>query len=321
LHASQICNNFILSHFSFEASLLRSEIRDGWLVPTHRAILLEESLLLERKRRACRVCGQGVSRFSLQTLIPEPDILLDQEACPHYPSFLSPDCGDRDHAELRFGLSTPGPQYMRFLEEYGRELRIRGELAGLLTATPISDMSSLSDEGNSEESSRETEFEWQISTYAVRPYLRRLDLLRRGDGSCGISCDVASSASTITPQRSKISLGRKIIARTFLGKILGLETDVKQERKRVFGELPQGSRERIMSEIREKDGFWRDDTSAALLWYFGIDGVGGLGPPSPTSMSLVPPAPTEEKVTYIPSSLSRDYILRLMPRIGAEDQR
>lgn len=45
-HAATICNNHILTHHALSASYLNSIYLDGWLVPSHPAIAIQERLLL-----------------------------------------------------------------------------------------------------------------------------------------------------------------------------------------------------------------------------------------------------------------------------------
>ena len=45
-HAATICNNHILTHYALSASYLNSIYLDGWLVPSHPAIAIQERLLL-----------------------------------------------------------------------------------------------------------------------------------------------------------------------------------------------------------------------------------------------------------------------------------
>jgi hypothetical protein len=83
-HASSICNTHITTHYSLEAAVLHPVLKNGWLVPT-----------LPGVRETCKkYCEQPLGSLHKERM-------------------------------MRWGkkmkLSEPGPQFLRFLELYGRD--------------------------------------------------------------------------------------------------------------------------------------------------------------------------------------------------------
>jgi hypothetical protein len=132
-NAATICNIQISTHHVYAAAIFQPSLRDGWLVPTHPIILAEEERL------------HGTSRY-LASIKPDG-------------------YGDPGHALARqpvqtgLGLlSNPGPQFLRFLQEYQREILI---YASSLDAADM------------------------IACYCVRRFLEKLDCLYGETVRCG----------------------------------------------------------------------------------------------------------------------------------------
>lgn len=110
-----------------------------------------------------------------------------QEAWRHYSMICGSDSSEEDlmnwkglrctgnhETALRVSLSEPGPQYLRFLEEYAFEISVRWEMENPARDTERDDFV---DDAGSER------FEFMVGNYAVRKYIEKLDALM--DGSRG----------------------------------------------------------------------------------------------------------------------------------------
>ena len=134
-NASTICNNLIMAHYAHEASIIGTKFQDGWLVPTHPAVLREEKQLVKYASRS--------ARSRAQTAPPRP--LL--------------------HPTVRTKLSEPGPQYLRFLIECSFEIRVANSM---FIDNPPSAVSCCCKETPQEK------FDRWIGLYTIRRFLNRL---------------------------------------------------------------------------------------------------------------------------------------------------
>lgn len=66
IHAAHICNTHITQHFALEARLLKSTIRDGWLVPTHQSVRTNLSSTSLPKTEELRVLSEPGTSFALE---------------------------------------------------------------------------------------------------------------------------------------------------------------------------------------------------------------------------------------------------------------
>lgn len=89
LNASSICNQAIRSRFPVEAKVLQSELEAGWLVPTHEKVAEEEEYF--RQNLNIFRPSNNEQRFSLLGKLPT-------------------------ETTVSIKLTSPGPQYLHFLE-------------------------------------------------------------------------------------------------------------------------------------------------------------------------------------------------------------
>ncbi|KAH8792362.1 hypothetical protein F5882DRAFT_78772 [Hyaloscypha sp. PMI_1271] len=113
LNASSICNEAIWSRFPVEAKVLRSELEAGWLVPTHEKVAEEEENF--RQKLNTIQTSNNDQRFSLLG-----KLLTD--------------------TTVSIKLTSPGPQYLYFLEHNILRLSTPGELFVRRDALPCSEV-------------------------------------------------------------------------------------------------------------------------------------------------------------------------------------
>jgi hypothetical protein len=135
-NASTICNNLIMTHYAREASIIGTTFQDGWLVPTHPAVVREEKQLVKHAPRS--------ARSRALTVPPRP--LL--------------------RANVRTKLSEPGPQYLRFLSEYSFEIRVASTMF-MESPGPTTDSCCCTD-------TPQQKFDRWIALYTIRRFLARL---------------------------------------------------------------------------------------------------------------------------------------------------
>jgi hypothetical protein len=132
-HAAALCNTLICARYPLEAALLNSKLQDGWLVPTHPCVLNEEAYARNRHRHhrsksssssasASSFCTVGSSFSSSRS--------RSRDTSPSSPwsSSVSAGCSFAADSRIRLDLSTPGPQYLRFLAEYSFEIRVAEQM-------------------------------------------------------------------------------------------------------------------------------------------------------------------------------------------------
>jgi hypothetical protein len=253
---------------------------NGWLVPTLPCIALEEKMLLERKRRACLLCVSSTSPFDPKSRRP----------CPHHP-------------KLPLSLSSPGPQYLHFLETYGHEILYRAEQAQVAREEEeerrVAIGSVESDEGFgvnegdlviqygrelSLDEIYQRELGNRVGMYCIRPFLAKLDNsavtdknlsgsgvaegdTRQGEG--GIVVKNKERGSVIASQIVQHWDALKAKSKRFQdrkGLELGCCFGRKKKKERLFGEV-------LSSELEKKKVVRVDETKKALAWYYGETGV------------------------------------------------
>ena len=277
LHASGICNEYILSRFLPSAVLFDSRFQDGWLVPTDSVVWHEENMLLERKRRHC-TARQGQAQSIRQQKVDKSVI----SACDtsYRPSLCAGRYRtNRDNTDLRFPLSSPGPLYLAFLEEYGWDVEIFAEP---LNYRDISHNYAAYEPGkdrNNERDKRKPGVMWKISTYTIRPFLQKLDATILNDCGCGGDANLFSAPAPKAKTTS--SLGRRLLIRSGIGKIFPfLRIPKVSPEQRLFGELPREPENYTLTG--GKCGLGKETMSAVLLWTIVSGYVEGLVP-SPLS--------------------------------------
>lgn len=135
-NASTICNNLIMTHYAREASIIGTKIQDGWLVPTHPAVLREEKQLVKHASRS--------ARSRAHTAPPRP---LPRQG-------------------VRTKLSEPGPQYLRFLIEFSFDIRVANAMF-IENHMPAADSCCCVE-------TPQEKFDRWIGLYTVRRFLNRL---------------------------------------------------------------------------------------------------------------------------------------------------
>lgn len=186
-------------------------MRDGWLVPTHQSVFT------------------NLSSISL----PKSEELL-----------VLSEPGASCHLTVAYTvrrLTRTGPHYLRFLQEYSKDILIRAEMTirpshptylqppGLSLESDVAPVSSVAAEAKVEPTEEdkfqaELDFTFMLSTYCVRPFTTRLN-------------------STSPNPNRKVTTTRQ-----------------------VFGELPP-------LQVEKPGASRLDDTHSALHWYFGAAGV------------------------------------------------
>ena len=293
LHASGICNDYILSRFLSSAVLFDSRIQNGWLVPTDSSVWHEEHLLLERKRRYC-AARRGQTPPIQQ---PRVDTLA---ISTHDTGYRPSTCtsryrNNRDNTDLRFPLSSPGPLYLAFLEEYGWDVEIFSEPLNYRDMGHDNATYESEQEKNNERDKRKSGVMWKVSTYTIRPFLQKLDATILNDCGCGAGSD-ANPSSAPPPQTKPMNgLGYKLLVRSGLGKIFPfLRIPKVESEQRLFGELPLEPENQKL-RTGGKCGLGKETMSAVLLWTMVSGYVEGLVP-SPVSNNTEVPLLGERKV-------------------------
>ena len=196
-HAAIICNTYILSSPSYSraAAILSSQHNDGWLLPTHRAVLDEEARITKDKIlfSGCRC----TSCFSVIQSQSQPSLDLEKEDLDAEIAEMirGEECKARKAIDTATRLSQPGPQYLVFLEKYAWEVITRHTMSSLSppsTATSTANGEEISPpstadandqenrEGESEEETEEEKqekekqealFAFMIGNYCVRRFL------------------------------------------------------------------------------------------------------------------------------------------------------
>ena len=101
LNASSICNEAIRSRFPVEAKVLRSELEAGWLVPTHEKVAEEEEYF-RQELNIIRPPNKEQG-FSLLGKLPT-------------------------ESTISIKITSPGPQYLHFLEHNILQLFTQAEI-------------------------------------------------------------------------------------------------------------------------------------------------------------------------------------------------
>lgn len=252
-------------------------------MPSESAVWREESLLLERKRRYCAAC-RGQAQPVLQ---PRRDALVfrsdDSEYCPS--PCAGRYCSNRDNTDLRFPLSSPGPLYLAFLEEYKWDIDIFAESLNFQGPAHGNDAYLSEHDRINERDRKKPDVIWKISTYAVRPFLQKLDAIILNDCGCGTDSNPSLSSAPTPPIEAKNSLAHMMLAKSGLRKIFPfIGSKNKQVKRRLYGEIPQGP-DKTKLRTGTKCGLGKEARSAVLLWTIVSGRVEGLASSSPISTS------------------------------------
>ena len=268
-HAATICNNHILAHYAPSSSYLDSIYIDGWLVPSHSSITIQERLLLSPPVRPTSTTPIFVGK-------------ADQGAEQALHIFS-------EGVKGRLLLSSPGPQYLSFLAQYDFEIRTRREMADREHADEAEVGMKIDgkeieakeqDDRDIEERTRKTEkiedrFAYMVGTYAIRFFLRRLDdfagaleesRIAEGRRRLDEVLDRARGTTVKTSFASRVKTIRKELASGLRGFTRKLR---KEKRELCFGELESDDETEKGTVCRPI----RDGVIEALLWYYGPAGV------------------------------------------------
>lgn len=207
-HATTICNNAILTNYGKAAEILRSTYDEsGWLVPTHPAIKNEERRILRDKILfsgcKCPPCHHTIQTLSSSNLsLSELDTIQGIRGLNCLSGFRPTSCKAKKDLDNALKLSSPGPQYLVFLEKYSWEIVTRHSMSSFSPSTsnqesqtstaapsPTGTSSSnttaapLTNTAEGEEENAETErekeerekqeamFEFMVGNYCVRRFL------------------------------------------------------------------------------------------------------------------------------------------------------
>jgi len=242
-HASSICNTHITTHYPLEAAVLHPVLKDGWLVPTLPGI---------------QETGEKHHSHHLSTL------------------FTS-------HTDLwrkKMSVSLPGPQFLRFLELYSRDIRVRiaMELAVLENeseklASEKPDVEKMKTSEVVQKLKGNEKFQSAITMYCISPFLSSLS---RSTNDFGFHPVPA-------PQKSTTKHKLKSIKRTLTHKLRNITQKATQcfspnppnthsgsqsQTSLLFGELPP---EKVPSHQTKQES-----VAQGMRWYYGPMGVAPL---------------------------------------------
>jgi hypothetical protein len=288
-------------------------LKDGWFVPTHSCIAKQERLLLKEKWKDCASCSRSASSDGKDndstSVILSPFDENGEVSDKLPPVQQRSPCLEQHEKELCLALSTPGPQYLRFLEEYSFEILVRYQVEVDKIAKkgkPVFKAWSSSQSTLAENNNDDTEddgkggaimfmnsalirrskirkvtspdFEWKVGTYAVRRFILKLDAFRK---------DLDEPLEPDTPRTNgspncdaEVEAREKIAIAGIWEKIQNaLKIKKRKKRKLGFREIEDeksgGGAAQERSEARG-DGVRKGRGDArmwGLLWYYGISGV------------------------------------------------
>jgi hypothetical protein len=133
-HAATLCNALICARYPREAALLNSKLQDGWLVPTHPCVLSEEAHARNRhchhRSKSSSSSSASASSFSTSgsSFSSSRSRSRDTSPSPWSSSVSTSSYSFATNSRIRLDLSTPGPQYLRFLAEYSFEIRVAEQM-------------------------------------------------------------------------------------------------------------------------------------------------------------------------------------------------
>jgi hypothetical protein len=135
MHATTICNNAILTNYGKAARILQSSYEEsGWLVPTHPAIKNEERRILRDKILfsgcKCPPCHLTIQTSSSSNLsLSDLDTIQGIMGLNCLSGFRPTHCKAKQDIDTCLKLSSPGPQYLVFLEKYSWEIVTRHSMS------------------------------------------------------------------------------------------------------------------------------------------------------------------------------------------------
>jgi hypothetical protein len=297
-HASTICNTHITTYHAVPAAiLLPIHHSSGWLVPTHPCVLAEERRIM---RDAILLSGCGCYDCRLFLLssrtasgsgssLTLSEMSLSQgglfNCIPRTP--ISPSqC--KAYAELSTAvkLTSPGPQFLVFLEKYGRDIEIRDSMRSKQQRYK-STSTSLEPGHITQEEKERSRFDFMVGNFSVRRFLEDTErellsfetYLTEAARSGEIQkCEQHPSKSGWRNIRQKIfngwqCFGRKSTYREIEGEGVLEPKPVIPKRPLMFGEIEKAGLD-FEDGMRSRRESW----VKGLLWYHTPDEYDATNP-------------------------------------------
>ena len=294
---------------------------DGWFTPTHSCVIKQERLLLREKWKGCASC----CRPSSPRIQSEAEAVsrsgTGEEVIQDHSSARQATCLQQHEKELKIALSSPGPQYLRFLEEHSFEILVRYQVEGDKMKLPAT--SEINDENQNQivitnegmiktpriKKITSPDFEWKVGTYAVRLFLLRLDSFN------SFLSEPRLASHDGQPIHKKQERKRyEFKARCWAG-IVKLGRTFRREKKRKLGFREIVDDEKTSSTeggTRAAPRVKRGNTLIrGLLWYHGISGVLNCPDTEEERLGWVDVTETEAEEVSLSSPLFSQFCLLL----------
>ena len=267
-HAPTICNTHITTNHSRSSAILLSSHHhsSGWLVPQHSCVRTEERRIYRDKIlssncscRSCRLFLLTSRRRSSASSLTLSEMSIEAGSCfPCIPTLrptpMEPAlCRAEEALKGTVKLTEPGPQYLVFLEKYGRDIEIRDDMVASWRKgqSVVSHVGAVDITQEEKEKSR---FNFTVGNYSVRRFLEDVEsgMARR---------DVTPPNSTARDDRPKQSWKDKLKSKTKVFRKHQKEQDVVVTTRQplMFGEIEKIG---AVSEPR------RDEWLKGLIWYY-----------------------------------------------------
>jgi hypothetical protein len=292
MHATTICNNAILTNYGKAARILQSTYEEsGWLVPTHPAIKNEERRILRDKILfsgcKCPPCHLTIQTSSSSNLsLSDLDTIQGIMGLNCLPGFRPTHCKAKKEIESCLKLSSPGPQYLVFLEKYSWEIVTRHSMSSLSPSTsnqesqtstaapsPTGTSSSnttaasppdipneISEEENDERQrdreereKKEAMFEFMVGNYCVRRFLDSAEKALSSFSSSTNTPSNPTNSSSKQTQLSKLSAKLRKRLRKSKQRVHVTEVDAESEVEEVILDQEREAEEEreVAVEVRE----------------------------------------------------------------------
>jgi hypothetical protein len=264
----------------------------GWLVPTHPAIKNEERRILRDKILfsgcKCPPCHLTIQTSSSSNLsLSDLDTIQGIMGLNCLPGFRPTHCKAKKDIDSCLKLSSPGPQYLVFLEKYSWEIVTRHSMSSLSPSTstsneesqtstaapsPIGTSSSnttaasppdipteISEEENDERErereereKRQAMFEFMVGNYCVRRFLDSAEKALSSFSSTTTTPPNATNPSSPQTQLSKLSAKLRKRLRKSKQRVQVIEVDVESEVEEVIlDQEREGEEGEVVVEVRE----------------------------------------------------------------------